>query len=217
MKNLVMSVRTGEWNIDEEFITVEKLETINLGNQIKADNIKGLIPVTWNLKDSPINESYFSALPGIYEVVTKHAHNPKVKGRIVVPCQAQLIKALEFPRRNDNAVLVLGVRETKKGPNSKKSDWFGVSVWYADTSMEGQNNDNVTSRGIPIIQESIQGMTLQTFRKCPAWYHVKTVSTRGTNGIDIEKIIDFAFAEDFNPTDTIISEMKSQEDSNEEE
>jgi hypothetical protein len=203
MKHLITFCE--EKNFENTAFNSSKLQSINLENQTDDQFNKGLIPSEYDLKKTPLIINNFLNLPGIYELKMGGAaitNAYKKRQRISVPIEAKELRSLKLPKREDEAVIILGARFSdinREDPKTKKKEkWKGVSFYYIDTNLYINSDDVITISGLPIVTASIENKTLSIFQKLPGWYTLETGTTRSTKGGDLDIIKNIKFVDNFN-------------------
>jgi hypothetical protein len=135
-----------------------KLQTINLENQLNDQFNKGYIISEFDLKKTPLNINHFLGLPGLFDMKmgnTAFTDAYKKRKRLSIPVQVNVIKTFNFPKREDEAVLILGAKYSdidRENPKTRKREkWKGVTFYYLDTSLFIQEDDVTKIEGMPIV------------------------------------------------------------------
>lgn len=202
MKHLITYCE--EKTYENPLFNSSKLQTINLENQISDQFNKGLSVSEYDLKKTPLNIDNFVGLPALFDVKmgsTAVTDAYKKRKRLGIPVDVNQIKQFEFPKREDEAVLILGARFIsidRENPRTKKKEkWKGITFNYIDTNLYLSSDDVVSIQGIPIVSASIENKALNIFQKLPAYYILETGSSRTSKGGEIDQILGVKMVGDF--------------------
>ena len=204
MKHLIMYCE--EKSYENANFNSSKLQTINLENQANDQFNKGYIISEFSLKITPLDISDFKDLPGLYEVKMGNSaimDSFKKRRRIAIPIEATIAKPINFPKREDEAVLILGAKYSdipaRDNPKTKKKDpaWKGVTFSYLDANLFIQGDEVTQLKGLPIVTASIQNKTLSMFPELPAYYTLLTGMSRSNKGGELEEIIGMKHVDKF--------------------
>jgi hypothetical protein len=202
MKHLIAYCE--EKNYENASFNSSKLQTINLENQLNDQFNKGYIISEFDLKKTPLNINHFLGLPGLFDMKmgnTAFTDAYKKRKRLSIPVEVHVIKTFNFPKREDEAVLILGAKYSdidRENPKTRKREkWKGVTFYYLDTSLFIQEDDVTTIQGTPIVTASMQNKTLNIFPKLPAYYTLETGTSRSNKGGELEEIIGVKQVGDF--------------------
>jgi hypothetical protein len=140
MKHLIAYCE--EKTYENSLFNSSKLQTINLENQTNDQFNKGLLVSEFDLKKTPLNINHFLGLPALFDVKmgsTAFTDAYKKRKRLGIPIDVNQIKQFEFPKREDEAVLILGAKFVsidRENPRTRKKEkWKGITFNYIDTNL----------------------------------------------------------------------------------
>jgi hypothetical protein len=169
-KHLIMYCE--EKNYENSIYNSSRLQTINLENQTNDQFHMGWGVLEYDLKKTPLTINHLSDLPGIFDVKmgsTAITDTYKKRRSIGIPIKIEETQSekFEFPKRDDEAVLILGAKYSdieRENPKTKKKEkWKGVTFNYLDTNLFIQEDEVTKIKGLPIVTASIENKHLNIF------------------------------------------------------